>query len=216
VTGTRPVSEAPPAVAPNTLPGTAPPPDGSPGAGDGGRGQRTPKIILEWTLLIGGALLIAFLIKTFLFQAFYIPSESMTPTLQVGDRVLVNKLSYRLHDVNRGDVVVFEAPDDPNTDGVKDLVKRVIGLPGETVTLQGGHVFVDGRQLEESYLPEGTETVPICGQRTEFKVPKDHVLVFGDNRTNSTDGRCFGTIDEDTIVGRAFFRFWPLTELDWL
>ena len=87
-------------------------------------------------LLIGGALLIAFLIKTFLFQAFYIPSESMTPTLKVGDRVLVNKLSYQLHDVNRGDIVVFEAPDDPSTDGVKDLVKRVIGLPGETVELQ--------------------------------------------------------------------------------
>jgi signal peptidase I len=133
----------------------------------------------------------------------------------------VNRLSYKLHDVHRGDIIVFEKPPGENAtteDGrpIKDLIKRVIGLPGETVTLRGGNVFVDGRQLDESYLPDGTETNPICGTRTEFKVPEGHVLVFGDNRTNSTDGRCFGPIDEDTIVGRAFFRFWPLNELDWL
>ena len=99
---------------------------------------------------------------------------------------------------------------------VKDLIKRVIGLPGETITLKDNHVFVNGKQLEESYLPAGTVTQPICNQTTEFKIPADHVLVLGDNRTNSTDGRCFGPIDEDTIVGRAFFRFWPLSEIDWL
>jgi signal peptidase I len=222
VTGTRPVSEAPTAVAPKTLPGTAPAPDGSPGAGDGGRGQRTPKIILEWTLLIGGALLIAFLIKTFLFQAFYIPSESMTPTLQVGDRVLVNKLSYRLHDVNRGDVVVFEAPDDPNTDGVKDLVKRVIGLPGETVELQDGEVFVDGQPLDEPYLADGEVTRPTqdfagkCeppASDVKCVVPAGRVLVLGDNRDQSKDGRVFGPIDEDDIVGRVFVRIWPLGDI---
>jgi signal peptidase I len=185
----------------------------------------TVRNIVEWILVLGGALLIALLIRTFLFTTFWIPSASMEPTL-VGradrhDRIIVNRLSYKLHDIHRGDIVVFEKPPGETAtteDGrpVKDLIKRVIGLPGETVTLKGGNVFVDGHELEESYLPDGTETQPICGTRTEFNVPEDHVLVMGDNRTNSTDGRCFGPIDEDTIVGRAFFRFWPLTELDWL
>jgi signal peptidase I len=210
--------------------GGTPPNGPAPTPGDdSGKPAKAPpstvRNIVEWILVLGGALIIALLIRTFLFTTFWIPSASMEPTL-IGqpdrhDRIIVNRLSYKLHDVHRGDIIVFEKPPGETAtteDGrpIKDLIKRVIGLPGETVTLRGGHVFVDGRQLEESYLPDGTQTVPICGQRTEFKVPKDHVLVFGDNRTNSTDGRCFGPIDEDTIVGRAFFRFWPLTEIDWL
>jgi signal peptidase I len=185
----------------------------------------TLRNIVEWILVLGGALLIALLIRTFLFTTFWIPSASMEPTL-VGqpnrhDRIIVNRLSYKLHDVHRGDIIVFEKPPGETAtteDGrpVKDLIKRVIGLPGETVTLRRGHVFIDGKRLEESYLPKGTVTQPICGSVTEFKVPKDEVFVLGDNRGNSTDGRCFGPIDEDTIVGRAFFRFWPLSQLDWL
>lgn len=221
------VSDAPTvAVAPETLRVGAPAPDGHPRpAGDGSGGQRTRKIVIEWVLLIGGALLIAFLIKTFLFQAFYIPSESMTPTLQVGDRVLVNKLSYRLHDVNRGDVVVFEAPDDPNTEGVKDLVKRVIGLPGETVELRDGQVFVDGSLLEEPYLETGEVTRPTQNFAGKCEppvsdstcvVPADSFLVLGDNRDQSKDGRVFGPIRESDIVGRVFVRIWPLGDLGFL
>jgi signal peptidase I len=207
------VTEAPPRVdpAPEDKPGKARP--------------SALRNIVEWILVLGGALLIALLIRTFLFTTFWIPSASMEPTL-VGradrhDRIIVNRLSYKLHDVHRGDIIVFEKPPGENAtteDGrpIKDLIKRVIGLPGETITLRDGQVFVDGNELTESYLPEGTVTQPICGTVSEFKVPEDHVLVFGDNRSNSTDGRCFGPIDEDTIIGRAFFRFWPLTELDWL
>ncbi|MGH9033896.1 MAG: signal peptidase I, partial [Acidimicrobiia bacterium] len=190
-------------------------PPASDGAGapeKGTAGRRTRKIIVEWVLLIGGALLIAFLIKTFLFQAFYIPSESMTPTLKVGDRVLVNKLSYKLHDVNRGDIVVFEAPDDEGTPGVKDLVKRVVGLPGETVELRDGQVFIDNKPLDEPYLaPDDTrQTVPtqdFAGKceppvsRTTCVVPADSYLVFGDNRNESKDGRVFGPIKESDIIG---------------
>jgi signal peptidase I len=185
----------------------------------------TLRNIVEWVLVLGGALLIALLIRTFLFTTFWIPSASMEPTL-VGqpnrhDRIIVNRLSYKLHDVHRGDIIVFEKPPGETAtteDGrpVKDLIKRVIGLPGETVTLRNSHVFIDGKRLQESYLPKGTPTQPICGTVTEFKVPKGDVFVMGDNRTNSTDGRCFGPIDEDTIVGRAFFRFWPLSQIDWL
>jgi signal peptidase I len=194
---------------------------------DDGSGQRTRKVVVEWVLLIGGALLIAFLIKTFLFQAFYIPSESMTPTLQVGDRVLVNKLSYRLHDVNRGDIVVFEAPDDPNTGGVKDLVKRVVGLPGETVELRDGQVFIDGNLLEEPYLADGDAgstrpTQDFAGKceppvrDSTCTVPAGSYLVLGDNRDQSKDGRVFGPISESDIVGRVFVRIWPLDDLGFL
>ncbi len=166
---------------------------------------------LEWVLLVFSALAIALIIKTFLFQAFYIPSESMTPTLLKNDRVLVNKLSYHLHSVHRGDIVVFKAPKgiDP---GIKDLVKRVIALPGETVEGRSdGHVYIDGRMLSEPYLPRGTITEPTFAAR---RIPADCYWVMGDNRGNSKDSRVFGCIRKSEIVGRVFFRIWPLNRLD--
>ncbi|HEX6311402.1 MAG TPA: signal peptidase I [Acidimicrobiia bacterium] len=205
-------------------PGEAPAPDGAGGAEPPAR-RRTRRVVIEWVLLVGGALLIAFLIKTFLFQAFYIPSESMTPTLQVGDRVLVNKLSYRLHDVNRGDIVVFEAPESESAGGVKDLVKRVIGLPGETVELRDGEVYIDGEPLDEPYLADGETTTPtqeFAGKceppvsDATCVVPADSYLVLGDNRNESKDGRVFGPITESDIVGRVFVRIWPVGDIGFL
>src|SRR3954451_1066631 len=113
-------------------------------------------VVVEWAILIVCALTIALLIKSFLFQAFYIPSDSMVPTLKTHDRVIVNKLSYKLHPVHRGDIVVFKSP--ANVDpSVKDLVKRVIALPGETVEGRpDGHIYIDGKVLNEKYLPRGT------------------------------------------------------------
>ena len=164
--------------------------------------------MVEWALVIVGAILVAFLVKTFLIQAFQIPSASMHPTLLEGDRVLVNKLSYDLHDVNRGDVIVFArpkgmnaAPGDPD-----DLIKRVIGLPGDTVQTKDGDVYVNGRRLEEPYLAKGTVSE---GLDDPVTVPDGHVWVMGDNRGDSQDSRVFGPIDEDTIVGRAFMVMWP-------
>jgi signal peptidase I len=187
------------------------------------KGRKTRRTIIEWTILIGSALLIAILIKTFLFQAFYIPSESMKPTLNVGDRVLVNKVSYHLHDVNRGDIVVFETPPrakDANGE-IKDLVKRVIGLPGETFSAHGGAVFINGRPLKESYLQKGVETCAPnsgseCGDIAATKIPANDILVLGDNRTASKDSRFFGPIKESSIVGRVFVRIWPLNDLGFL
>src|SRR5262245_29302477 len=135
--------------------------------------------LIEWLLVIGAALLVALLIRAFLFQAFFIPSGSMLPTLEKDDRVIVNKLSYKLHDVNRGDIIVFETPPGQD-DNVKDLVKRVIGLPGDTVEFRNGAVFVDGEQLDEDYLPEGTQTVPFpapCRASAKEVVPPDHYWV---------------------------------------
>jgi len=167
---------------------------------------------LEWGILVISALAIALLIKTFLFQAFYIPSESMTPTLQKDDRVLVNKLSYDMHAVHRGDIVVFKAP--PNIDpSVKDLVKRVIGLPGETIEARGdGRVYINGTALDERWLPAGVRTDPGF---TPIKVPPDSYYVLGDNRQNSKDSRYFPShfIRKKDIVGRVFVRIWPLNRL---
>jgi signal peptidase I len=170
---------------------------------------------LEWGILIISALAIALLIKTFLFQAFYIPSESMVPTLEKNDRVLVNKLSYQMHPVHRGDIVVFKAP--PGIDpSVKDLVKRVIGLPGETIEARSdGHVYINGQALKENWLPTGVRTDPGFAP---IKVPKDSFYVLGDNRPNSKDSRYFPShfIRKKDIVGRVFLRIWPLNRLDFL
>lgn len=172
--------------------------------------------LVEWVAVIVGALVVALVVKTFLFQAFYIPSASMEPTLEKGDRVLVNKLSYELHDVNRGDVVVFELPEgEVASDGIKDLIKRVIGLPGDTIESRDGVVYVNDRRLDEPYLPAGTRTGdaqngnnPAIERQT---VPDGTVFVMGDNRSNSHDSRYAdrGPIPIDSIVGRAFVLVWP-------
>ncbi len=181
------------------------------------------RVALEWVVLIAIALGIAFLIKTFLFQAFYIPSASMEPTLNIGDRVLVNKLSG---DPSRGDIVVFEAPERAQSGGIEDLVKRVIGLPGETVTADDdGTVVIDGRRLDEPYLPDGTLTKftdvpPDCGAPEGgvpgCVVPEGRYLMLGDNRQFSKDSRVFGPIADDTLVGRVFVRIWPLSDIGFL
>lgn len=172
---------------------------------------------LEWVAVIGGAILIAVVVRTFILQTFWIPSPSMSPTLVQNDRVLVNKLAYRFHDVNRGDVIVFERPPNEPPSEIKDLIKRVVALPGERVSIMDGKVSIDGKVLDEPYT-NGLETVldacpityvPGIDTAEGFEVPEGHVLVLGDNRVNSHDGRCFGAIDEDLIVGRAFFLMWP-------
>jgi len=178
--------------------------------------RRRIRNAVEWVVIVAGAFVVALLVKTFLIQAFYIPSASMFPTLKENDRVLVNKLSYDLHDVNRGDVIVFELdPDQVGPDGIKDLIKRVVGLPGDVIETRDGQVYVNDRPLEEPYLDEGqltgdpddTMNPPIERQT----VPDDHVYVLGDNRSNSADSRYpyRGPIPVDTIVGRAFVLVWP-------
>lgn len=168
--------------------------------------------IVEWVVVVGGALVIALVIKTFLLQAFYIPSSSMVSTLNVGDRVLVNKLSYDVHDVNRGDIIVFERPAGEGEGGITDLIKRVVGLPGDTVEGQNGQVLIDGEPLAEPYLDEGVTTTDFA----PVEIPAGHLFMMGDNRGDSRDSRFFGPVDEDAIVGRAFFRVWPLGDISTL
>lgn len=178
---------------------------------------------VEWVAVIVGALIVALVVKTFLFQAFFIPSESMEPTLQTDDRVLVNKLSYTVGEVGRGDVVVFELPADKvGPDGIKDLIKRVVGLPGDVIESRDGVVYIDDRRLDEPYLADGMRTGDPSDPRNPAierqTVPDGHVFVLGDNRSNSADSRYAyrGPIPIDTIVGRAFVLVWPPNKLGWL
>lgn len=174
-------------------------------------------------LMIVGALALAFLVKALLAQAFYIPSGSMIPTLQIGDRVIVEKLSYRFGDPQRGDVVVFHRPGVARPSGPVqsakeflqglgllqpdaniDLIKRIVGLPGETVRLKGGVLFVNGRPLPEPYAVADTRDYgPVT-------VPDGQYLMLGDNRPNSDDSRfSLGTVPRDHLVGKAFVILWP-------
>jgi len=182
--------------------------------------RKTLKTAIEWALLIGGALVIALVVKAFFFQAFYIPSDSMVPTLKTDDRVIVNKLSYHLHAVHRGDIVVFKTPKGPDGNPIdptiKDLVKRVIALPGETVSEQDGRILINGKALEESYLPVGM--LSNCSSFSTHcfptgPLPANRYWVMGDNRPNSRDSRYFGAIAKSEIVGRVFVRVWPLNRL---
>jgi signal peptidase I len=163
----------------------------------------------EWLILVAASLAVALFVRGFLIQAFYIPSESMVPTLVKNDRVLVNKLSYKLHDVHRGDVVVFKAPPGAATAQVKDLIKRVIGLPGETIEGRNGSIFINGKPLDEPYLPPDVRSRDFPPE----KVPQQKIYVLGDNRQDSRDSTFFHAVDEDAIVGRAFVKIWPLTDL---
>jgi signal peptidase I len=187
-------------------------------------------------VLLLGAAVIAFLLKSMGAQAFYIPSESMTPQLLVNDRVLVSKVAYRLHPPHRGDIVVFDCPESSCPAGEKggsgvvrvlralaegvgvvqpsteEFIKRVVGLPGETVEARNGHVYVDGRRLIEPYLPAGTRTLSLPATR----VPAGRLFVMGDNRGNSSDSRVFGPIRRSTVVGRTIVKVWPPAAMSFL
>ena len=166
-------------------------------------------------------------IKTFLIQPFWIPSESMLDTIQVNDRVMVNKLAYHLGEPQRGDIVVFRDPAEPEaeesipeavvrsvmeavgirTRGRDDLIKRVVGLPGETITIQNSQVLVDGEPLSEPYL---ADTVSMANEGP-FVVGEDEVFVMGDNRQFSFDSRRFGSIPYEDLIGKAFITIWPIS-----
>ena len=169
----------------------------------------------EWLILVAASLAVALVVRGFLIQAFYIPSESMVPTLVKNDRVLVNKLSYKLHDVHRGDIVVFRAPPGAATAQVKDLIKRVVGLPGETIEGRNGGIYITkpgepgAKPLDEPYLPPDVRSRDFPPE----KIPPDKIYVLGDNRQDSRDSTFFHAVDESAIVGRAFVKIWPLTDL---
>lgn len=171
-------------------------------------GNDTIRNTVEWVVIIVGALVLALVVKTFLFQVFLIPSASMFPTLQDDDRVVVNKLSYRLGEIDRGDLVVFGRPTESLPGDIDHLIKRVVATEGETVSATDGEVLIDGEPLDEPYLDD-----VVTSDIAPFEVPEDMLWVMGDNRGHSEDSRFFGPIDEDLVVGRAFVKLWPLDDL---
>ena len=158
-------------------------------------------------------LLLAALSLVTAVKGYYIPSRSMEPALEPGDRILVDSDEHDVTTIDRGDIVVVTAPKG-ETFGVTTLVKRVIGLPDETVTIDGGHVLIDGHVLDEPYLAPDVPTLGVgshpCPPSDPCHIPDDAVWLMGDNRTDSKDSRFFGPVAESTIVGRAFARYWPL------
>ncbi len=181
---------------------------------------RSGRWFVELLAVVVVAVIVAVVLRTFVVATYSIPSGSMEPTLQIGDRIVVDKLSYHLHGVGRSDIIVFSTPPKENCAGppVADLVKRVIGLPDETISLSGGHVSIDGHVLAEPWLPtaEQGETNPgpagtPYSLYRPYRIPAGDVYVMGDNRTESCDSRYWGPVPESTIVGKVDLRIWPLS-----
>jgi signal peptidase I len=211
-------------AAPSTHPPYRPPGELFPDEDLGLDGPSTGRVAIEWVVVVAAAVLAALLIKTFVLQAFFIPSASMEPTLRggnglPGDRVLVDKVSYRVRDISRGDIVVFHAPPGFPDPSITDLIKRVIGLPGDEIVFENGRVKVNGQLTNEPYVTPNKPTLPApegsgsyehsCVAEDPCKVPPGHVWVMGDNRTESQDSRWVGPIAEDLVVGKAFVLIWP-------
>jgi signal peptidase I len=170
--------------------------------------------LLEWLVVIVVAVGAALIVRAYVLQQFAVSGTSMYSTLHDGDRVLVNKLSYRLHDPRRGDVVVLKTIESM---GERDLIKRVVALPGETVEYRNCVLYIDGKTLVEPYLDPEVVTPDHCGGgQVALTIPADHVFVLGDNRGGSKDSRDLGPIDYDDIIGRAFVVIWPADDWRWL
>jgi len=181
------------------------------------------KVVRDWFVVIAVAVGSALLVRSFVVQQFYISGPSMEPTLYSNNRVLVNKLSYRVREIRRGEVVVFDRVRTEN--GVEqhdDLIKRVIGLGGEDIEIKGCVVYIDDVPLAEDYLGDAyaSESDPVrrCRvvDREKETIPEDEVFVMGDNRAESFDSRNFGPIPESLVVGRAFLVLWPFSAVGWL
>ena len=177
------------------------------------------RLLVEWVGVIGIALVIAIVVRMFLLQQFYISGPSMETTMFTNNRVLVNKLAYQIGDVKRGDVVVFDRATVNGNDVVHDdLIKRVIALGGETISIKSCVVYINGTILAEPYLPardtEMTDPQDRCSTVDIFDtvIPQGEFFLMGDNRPQSYDSRMFGPITREMIVGRAFVIIWPVTQ----
>jgi signal peptidase I len=167
--------------------------------------------IKENSTTVGIALILAFLIRVFIAEPRYIPSDSMLPTLLTGDRLVVEKVSYKFHSPSRGDILVFQPPTKLQILGYdknQAFIKRAIALPGETLAVRDGMVYINNRPLVESYLAE-----PPTYNLQPITVPEGNLFVMGDNRNNSNDSHVWGFLPIDNVIGRAIFRFFPFDRI---
>src|SRR5215207_334328 len=175
---------------------------------------RTPKKaggFVEFLVILAVAFVLVFgFVRPFVLEAFRIPSESMVPTLLVGDRVLANKFIYRFTEPERGEVVVFESVGEGDD---QKLIKRGVGVAGDEVAVRNGTLLVNGEAREEPYL---NRNLPFNDSYGPSEVPEGHVFVMGDNRANSADSRVFGPLPIENIEGEAFVRFWPVPKIEFL
>ncbi len=173
--------------------------------------KRVAVFFLDFLETIVVALSIFVIVYLFLFQPHEIKGISMEPNFHDGEYILTDKISYRFQKPARGQVIIFKSPGNPDI----DYVKRIIGLPGDTVKVEEGYVYVNGQQLPETYLQDKTTILGngFLSEGQEITVPENHLFVFGDNRPHSSDSREFGPIDEKSIIGKAYLRYWPFTRL---
>jgi signal peptidase I len=179
-------------------------------AGASRRRRRRRRALAETAIVILVAVLLAGLLRAFAFQAFWIPSASMTPTLGVYDRVLVQKAFFSWHDVREGDIVVFSRPPLDQCPGPQgDLVKRVIALPGQAIYSSGNSIYINGRLLSEPYLPRYDPIgPPIASRQHPYQVPPGEFYVLGDNRADSCDSRYWGPVTGASIIGKVVLVWW--------
>ena len=170
-------------------------------------------VVREYAEALIIAVLLALVIRTFVVQAFKIPSGSMLPTLQIGDHILVNKFVYAFRPVRRGDIIVFKFPQDES----RDFIKRVIGLPGETVEIRGTQVLINGRPLSEPYAVYSDSSLVRSLERDRLgplQVPPGHLFMMGDNRDHSLDSRVWGFLDQAKVKGQAFIAYFSVRSED--
>lgn len=160
----------------------------------------------DWILALAVSLVLAFVIRGFVFEPFHVSGPSMQQTLLSGDQVMVNKIIYKFRDPEQGEVIVFHNKDN------RELIKRVIALSGETVEAKNNQLFVNGKEIREPYLSSSTKTTDFA----PVKVPNGKVFVLGDNRSNSTDSRSLGPISISEIIGKASLVYWPFTHFSGL
>lgn len=176
--------------------------------------------VLELLITLALALALSLVARRFVVESYEIPSGSMLETIQIGDRLIGEKVSYRFGSPQPGDIVTFNYVD-PDTGADETLIKRVVAVGGQTVDLVGGVVYVDGVALDEPYtrgLPSNSlsDVAGSAGISYPYVVPEGTIWVMGDNRTNSRDSRYFGPVDEDEVTSRALFIFWPFSDACWL
>lgn len=171
------------------------------------------KVLIEWAVIVVVAVLASLLVRTFVFQTYFIPSASMEPTLMIGDRIIVNKLSVDFGTIHTGDIIVFKAPPTENCGTpVTDLVKRVIGVPGDILTSKGNTIYIDNKALKETW----SHYEPLGKPIGRVKVKPGQYFVMGDNHPDSCDSRYWGTVPRSDIIGKVFLRIWPLKRISFL